>query len=275
MTTGNEWIGKVGSSWADEWRRTDRSFRDLTIRLLDAAGEERFGHALDIGCGAGEITLKLAESIPVGQVTGIDLSEDLVAVARERTAQLPNVRIEHCDAASWIAAPESRPGLLISRHGVMFFPEPIAAFAHLRQQASADARLVFSCFRERKANEWASALAGALPESGGWADPYAPGPFAFGDSGHTESILLASGWKDIVFEQVDYLMVAGQGDDAVEDALSYFLRIGPVARVIAERDTSERPVILARLREMLSGYRHGDTLALPASCWIVTARSSG
>ena len=275
MTTANEWVGKVGSSWASEWQRTDRSFSELTTRLLSAANEENFSKVLDVGCGAGEVTLKIAEGYPDRQVTGIDLSEDLLTVARERTVLCSNVRIELCDAASWIAPAGDRPDLLVSRHGVMFFPRPAVAFTHLRQQMKAGSRLAFSCFRERSANEWATALTSALPMINAPVDPYAPGPFAFGDSTYTESILDEAGWQDFAFERVDYPMVAGQGENALEDALSYFLRIGPAARAIAEMETSEKTVALARLRQLLSGYLRGDTVALPASCWIVRARSPG
>lgn len=275
MTTGSEWVGKVGNSWASEWQRTDRSFRDLTRQLLAVAQAQEFAHALDVGCGAGEIALRLAEGNPVRRITGIDLSQDLVAVASQRTDHLANVCIELSDAGTWTAPTDARPDLLVSRHGVMFFPEPVAAFTHLRQQLVPGARLAFSCFRERHENEWVSALATALPPPAAPIDPRTPGPFAFGESAYVKSILIASGWQDVAFEQIDYPMVAGQGDNALEDALSYFLRIGTAARAIAEMDASERPATVVRLRELLSGYLHGDTLALPASCWIVTAHADG
>jgi len=37
MTDASEWQGRVGASWAAEWRRTDRSFAPLTERLLTPA----------------------------------------------------------------------------------------------------------------------------------------------------------------------------------------------------------------------------------------------
>ena len=48
MTDRSDWEGRVGRSWADEWRRTDRSFGVLTDRLVEVATREAFSFALDI-----------------------------------------------------------------------------------------------------------------------------------------------------------------------------------------------------------------------------------
>ena len=60
--SGSEWTGRTGKSWAHEWQRTDRSFGPLTERLLAEATKVSFEHALDIGCGAGEVSLRLAQT---------------------------------------------------------------------------------------------------------------------------------------------------------------------------------------------------------------------
>ncbi|WP_324827087.1 class I SAM-dependent methyltransferase [Qipengyuania zhejiangensis] len=276
MTDKSEWTGRVGASWAGEWQRTDRSFRPLTERLLEATGAAPFARALDIGCGAGEITYWLAASNPSSNVVGADISEDLVAVARERTAGLTNASIELSDVSSWAAADAARPDLLISRHGVMFFADPVAAFAHLSRAAKNDARLVFSCFRSRRENLWVSELAGALPpENTLEPERYAPGPFAFGKREFVEDILSQAGWHDIGLEAIDYPMLAGEGENAVDDALSYFLRIGPAARVVAMMDQAKRDEAIPRLRAVIERHQDGASVALPAAGWLVTARSPG
>lgn len=276
MTEQSEWTGKVGNVWAHEWQRTDRSFVPVTERLLEVAASSRFERALDIGCGAGEISLRLARGNPSARVTGVDVSTDLLATARERGDGQANLRFEHGDAAKWAANAAERPDLLVSRHGVMFFADPTAAFAHIAGQASAKAPLVFTCFRERSVNGWVRELASALPPSEEPApDPDAPGPFAFGRRERVEAILAEAGWQDIGFEAIDYGMVVGRGDDAVEDALSYFLRIGPAARAVAATDDARRGEVIDRLRAVVERHHMDGQVALPASCWIVTARAPG
>lgn len=273
MTDISEWTGRVGSAWAEQWRRTDRSFGALTDRLLDPAAIGSFHGALDIGCGAGELVARLAPAHPAARVTGIDISTELVAVARTRCSHLANADFQQCDAAAWAAPQDRRPDLLISRHGVMFFPDPVAAFAHLRAGAAPAAGLRFSCFRRREDNGWAVALASALSAPAAAPDSAAPGPFAFADPARVEAILTAAGWSDIAFEPVDYAMIAGEGEDAVEEALAYFQRIGPAARAIAELPEAERPAVRARLRAVLASHRVGDQVAMPSAAWIVTARA--
>ncbi|MEZ5682587.1 MAG: class I SAM-dependent methyltransferase [Erythrobacter sp.] len=276
MTDKSDWTGKVGKSWAHEWQRTDRSFGPLTSRLVEMARNDGFAQALDIGCGAGEVTLKLAEGAPSSRVTGADISENLVEVARQRCAHLDNARIELADAARWRAGEGEAPDLLVSRHGVMFFDNPTAAFSHLLGQASPGARLVFSCFREVSDNAWVKELTSVLPKSDGpQPDPDAPGPFAFGRSARVKGILEDAGWRDIAFEAVDYPMIGGEGDDAVADALSYFLHIGPAARAVAALEGGARDDAIVGLREVIERHHKGGVVALPSAAWIVTARKAG
>ena len=74
MTDRSDWEGRVGRSWADEWRRTARSFGVLTDRLVEVATREAFSLALDIGCGAGETSLRLADARREARVLGVDIS---------------------------------------------------------------------------------------------------------------------------------------------------------------------------------------------------------
>lgn len=272
MTDASEWAGRVGTAWAEQWRRTDRSFGALTDRLLDRDALGGFEAALDIGCGAGELVERLAAEHPVAHITGIDISAELVAVARERCRGFANVEFVEIDAAAWQAR-DRRPDLLISRHGVMFFPDPVAAFAHLRTAAAPGAALRFSCFRNREDNGWAMALASALPGPVNPSEPAAPGPFAFADPARVEAVLTAAGWREVAFEPVDYAMIAGEGEHAVEEAVAYFQRIGPAARAIADLPERDRPSILERLRAVLESHLAYRQVVMPAAAWIVAARA--
>ena len=128
MTGASEWTGRVGGTWVREWERTDRSFGSLTAHLLDPAAIGDSNSALDIGCGAGEVAITLAARNPAAEITGLDISQDLLGVARERGSTFDNLTFREGDAARWTPANTARaPNLLISRHGVMFFDEPTRA----------------------------------------------------------------------------------------------------------------------------------------------------
>lgn len=277
VTGSSEWTGRVGTSWSQEWRRTDRSFGTLTPRLLDEVGTAPFSCALDIGCGAGEVSLALARAHPSAEVVGVDISGELLAVARRRGEGVNGVRFVEGDAAATNLAAARPFDLLVSRHGVMFFADPVAAFSHLRSLCAPAARLVFSCFRPLAENAWAKALGAVAGAPTAPPDPAAPGPFAFGDRARVEQVLGEAGWTGVGFEAVDYAMIASEGgvgrDAALDDAVGYFLRIGPGARAIADLDPAARDDATARLRETLARHYTDGRVSLPAAAWIVTARA--
>ena len=105
--------------------------------------------------------------------------------------------------------------------------------------------------------------------------PGQPGPFAFADNAYVERILSEAGWRDVAFEAVDFPYVAGTGDDPVEDALSYFLVIGPAARAAAQMEERERAAFVERLRGFLHDHLENGRVALQAGAWLVTARAAG
>jgi SAM-dependent methyltransferase len=272
MTGKEDWQGRTGEGWAAEWKRTDRSFGGLTERLLARSRAFAFRHVLDIGCGAGELSLALARGRPQARVVGVDVSPRLVEAARSRAASMSNVEFVVADAAQWHPANDFMPQLLISRHGVMFFADPPAAFANLAGLAADDAALMFSCFRDRAENPFFGEVAAVLPSPEEAPDPYAPGPFAFADRDHVTAILTDAGWQDIDFEPFDFAMIAGAGDDPVEDAMSYFQRIGPAARALREMDESTRAQTIPAIRKVAERNLRDGLVALHAAAWIVTAR---
>jgi len=277
MTEAYDWRGRVGDAWAEEWRRTDRTLAPVNEALVAAAAAAAGPRAriLDVGCGAGATSLALAAALADAEIVGIDLSETLVAAARERAGKLGSVRFEVADASRW--TPE-RAGfdLIVSRHGVMFFEEPVAAFAHLRALAGAGARLVFSCFRSRADNRWVTALRPIFerfaPAALAAPDPPA-GPFALADPARIEAILTGAGFARPDIRPLDFDFVAGAGADPVADAVGYFRRIGPFAALLRELDPRAGGAAIEALAEVAARHRAGDQILFRAAAWIVTAKA--
>jgi SAM-dependent methyltransferase len=269
MTSASDWQGGVGRNWAAEWERTDRTFAALTPDLLRAIAAEPGAQVVDIGCGAGEIALAVARARPAAQVIGVDISADLVEAATERGTELPNLRFSLADASTWIA-PGDPPELYVSRHGVMFFEDPPAAFAHLARSAAPGARMVFSCFRSVHENTWASDIRHLLPPAKPVpADPFAPGPFAFADPEHVRHCL--KGWRDVSFTELDFAYVVGTGTNPVADALSFLSRIGPAAAAIRTLSDNARAAFERGLLELVQSRHVGGRVCFPAAAWLVSA----
>jgi SAM-dependent methyltransferase len=275
MTSKIEWQGQVGNSWAAQWQRTDRSFADLTQQLVKTILSQGLARNIaDIGCGAGELSLRLAKATPLAHVLGLDISTELIATAQSRAADIPHLVFTCADAATW-RSPEFIPDLYVSRHGVMFFDDPVAAFANLAQAAAPGAGLVFSCFRGAAENAWAREIGALLPTPpASTVSARAPGPFAFADADYVHSILTQAGWTDVHFEPVDFDYIAGSGEDPVSDALDFFHHIGPAARTIKMLDGAERADFIQRLKSLAEQHLHDGTVRFAAAAWIVRAHKA-
>jgi SAM-dependent methyltransferase len=270
MTTKNEWQGRVGQNWARSHALTDRAFRGITAHLLDAIASLPGNEIIDIGCGAGELSLALAAARTGARVTGVDVSDDLVEAARRRAAEQPRCAFVIADAGAW--QPDRAPDLLVSRHGVMFFPDPQQSFAHLRAIAAPGSALVFSCFRALADNPWATEPPAALGLAGEPSSGYVPGPFALRDEGFTRELLARAGWRDIRLQRADAEFVVGEGPDALGQAVDFVTRIGPAAAAFAAMDHAGQESGRAALRARLAEFGTAGLVAPQASIWIVTAR---
>jgi SAM-dependent methyltransferase len=276
MTSANDWPGTVGDVWAEEWQRTDRCLAGLAVHLnaaildMAAPGSKTI---VDIGCGAGATSLAAAGALPERRVVGIDISPSLIAIATERGHGLDNLSFR-CGPAEDHLAGLAPVDLIVSRHGVMFFPDPVTAFATLREGTEPGAGLIFSCFRETALNPWATELVtaaiGDMPPA---PEGYVPGPFAFADPDFVRAMLDAAGWSRIEARPVDFAYRAGQGIDPLADALSLLQRIGPAASLLRQAPAGERAAMLGRVEDVIARHRSGDVVDFPAAAWLWSAHN--
>jgi SAM-dependent methyltransferase len=268
----SDWAGAIGDTWAEEWPRTDRTFAPVDTALTEAVAARLAGVAapriLDVGCGAGATSLSLAARLTDAHITGIDLSPALIDAARARAGADSRCTFTVADAGAW--AEEGDFDLVTSRHGVMFFDDPVAALAHIRTRAKPGAPLVFSCFRAPSLNPWASGLASLVPSLAP-ADPHAPSPFAFADEARVAGLLADAAWRDAAAVPLDFEYVAGAGDDPVGDAVGFFLRIGPTAAAIRQLDGAERQRLIDGLHAFVTAHHADGRVVFPAAAWIWSA----
>jgi SAM-dependent methyltransferase len=271
-----DWAKASGDIWAKRWRDTDRGLAPLHPHLISAvarrAPKSPF-RAFDVGCGPGSTSIAIAEACPAAAIVGCDVSPALVEVAKRRVADNGRIRLIIGDAET--VAPNEGPfDLIFSRHGVMFFDDPVRAFRSLRSAARRGASLVFSCFQAWELNPWASELASvaageALPMPG-----REPGGFAFADPDYVRDILNSSGWDGGKNESVEFRYVAAEGDDAVADALSFMTDIGPASRILQSLPEEDRGAASERMRAVLERQFDGNEVVFPAAAWLWTATAS-
>jgi SAM-dependent methyltransferase len=263
------WNGEAGRRWTAEQESQDRLLAPATAILFEAAAPQPGEAVIDIGCGAGETTLKAAAL--TGRALGVDVSEPMLARARERGAGSP-ARFILADATAYDFSAEAAD-LMISRFGVMFFAEPAKTFTNLRRGLKPGGRLAFVCWRAPAFNPWlmlpyAAAKPHLPPQPP--PPPDAPGPFAFCDEARVRGVLEAAGFSNIRVAAREFAIDIADGG-GLDAAVAKSLMVGPTSRALAGQPEAIRQAAGDAIRAALVEYVQGDEAPLGAAIWVVTA----
>jgi SAM-dependent methyltransferase len=265
------WNGRAGQAWVAEQETLDGMFAPLEELLTGAIPLGSPARVLDIGCGTGATTLAAARRLePQGECVGLDISEPMVTVARARAADAGLRASFVCADAQTHAFDAAGFDVLMSRFGVMFFADSVAAFSNLRSAASDGARLRFIAWRSATVNPFmTTALRAAAPllPSVPQPPPDGPGQFAFAAAPRVQKILEDSGWAEIDIRPLDVTCRIPE-----ERLLPYIGRLGPLSLVLDDVDATKRAHILATARRAFDPFVHGDEVRFVAACWDVSAR---
>ena len=260
--------------WVTYQDRFDRMLEPFARLILDAAGLAPGKQVLDVGCGCGATTLAAARAVAPGAVAGIDLSAAMLARARENAARagLVNVSFEQADAQ--VHQIGGSYDAVISRFGVLFFADPVTAFANLLAAAKPGGRLAFACWQPLADNDWLLVPLAALAEHVPLPEPEepgAPGMFSLSSTGRLRQVLSDAGWRDVsAVSQRTPILLGGGG--TLDDAISY-LRARPIVRrMVADADQATQDRAVTSMRDALARHVDGDGVRLNASIWVVTAK---
>jgi SAM-dependent methyltransferase len=269
------WNEKSGPKWVREQARLDKMIAPFGAEAMAALAPRAGEHVIDVGCGCGETSLALARHVTArGSVLGVDISKPMLERARERAAAagLSHARFVAADAQTH-AFPCDSADAIVSRFGVMFFADPAAAFANLRQALRENGRLAFACWQPMPLNEWMAvplmATASVVPVKPPPA-PGTPGPFAFGDRTRVEALLGRAGFRDVGFASFTPKVLVAGGED-LDASVEFVLQLGALSAVLEESPDAVARV-RAAVRQALEPYAGADGIMMESAAWVVTAR---
>ena len=252
-------------------------------RQLAPISEALFGYAalrpgervLDVGVGTGPTTATAREAVqPDGRVTGIDIAEGMIEAAK-RVVSAPDIEWLVGDVTTY-AFPAAAYDVAISRFGVMFFSDPVAAFTRLHDAVRPGGRLAIAtwCLLD------ATALFGipytiATTTLNRLGVDYAPVPadfsmFSLGDPAHVSEVLGAAGWREIRSVPDNRIVYAG-GASTPESAADDAVESGPLRVLLEGLPDDAVAEVRQALRDDFTRRSDGNGVPLPAGFMVTTA----
>ena len=266
------WNSAPGHAWVEMQTVLDETFTPLETLLVDAVAAASPARVLDVGCGTGATTLAVARRIaPTDGCIGVDISEPMIATARAR-AEREGVNVTFiCANAQEHAFDSASVDMLISRFGVMFFDDPVRAFANLRRAARRGADLRFIVWRSAAENPFMTTAertaAPLLPNLPPRKPDNAPGQFAFANAEHVAGILKQSGWTEIDIQSLDVVCTFPE-----QELVRYLTRLGPVGLALQDADDDTRARVIEAIRPSFDPFIDAANVRFVAACWMIGAR---
>ncbi len=236
---------------------------------------------LDVGCGFGDSTLRIAERVgPTGSAVGVDCAANFIAEA-EKEAKAAGV-----NNASFFVADVQQDDLrgpydsAFARFGTMFFNLPGAAMRNVRRALRPGATFTMIVWRKREDNPWLHEAELCVREivpvvSHEQTDQVhcGPGPFSMAGADLVSSMLVGVGFDQVTFERFDTDICIGRDvDEAI--ALGMDLRpAGEIIRLAGDEGAKRKDQVVAALRNVFTPYARKDGVWGPSSTWFVTARN--
>lgn len=267
----------------DIWLR----YRELIEASLGPHGEAALsmfappegGRCLDIGCGLGPTTFRLAELVgPEGHAHGVDVAPRMIEVAqRDLEADgAPNVSFAVADVESDDLG--ETYDYAFGRCGTMFFAHPVPAFRNVREHLAPGGLLNIVVWRRKLDNDCMHVAERVVEKYLEHPDETdeptcGPGPFAMANADTVSDMLKFGGYEDIRLARCDLPYKIGED---LDQAIAFNTAIGPAAEVLrlwGDRVDDIRPTIESELREALADFVQEDgSVVGPSSTWIVTGR---
>ena len=262
-------------------------YRDLVAGGLGAHGDAAMAahpprpgdRVLDVGCGFGDTTQRLAELVgPKGDALGVDVSEPFIELARAEAeeAGVANVRFAVGDVQ--ITAFEESFDYAFSRMGIMFFANPVQALRNVCEALSPGGTFCAVVWRRKLDNEWvlrAEAIVDKYLDHPEETDQptCGPGPFSMANADTVSEQFKIAGFEDVCLKRCDLPLKIGSD---LDHAVEFNMALGPAGEVLRlweDRIEEIKPKIAAELREALSDLDGPNGVYAPASTWIISAQA--
>ena len=262
------------------WRRYDRMEARLTAplseRMLDLAGIATGMRVLDLATGRGEPALRAAHRVgKTGSVFGVDLSESMLQMARERETLegISNLKLRAMNVELLDGIPIGHFHAALMRWGLMYLDSPVAALSAVRRTLLPGGVFVAAVWGEPERVQYFTlprlvlGRMASLPP----IDMERPGTFRYSDVRHLQHDFATAGFAIRQIEEMEVdVMEADSADKLIE-----WTRIFGLSRLLKDLPEEIQQAWEAQMLIEAEGLRRNGVIRLNGMTRIVVASTAG
>jgi SAM-dependent methyltransferase len=270
-TTRRQW-----EDAAEAWHRWGPTLEtwlgEATETMLDAVGVTAGCTVLDVAAGAGGQTLAAARRVGKdGTVVATDISPTILTFAAKAAAEagLTNVETLEADGENLDAVPEGIFDQVISRLGLIYFPDQQAALAGMRRALDDGGKVSAIVYSTPDRNQFFSIPVSIIRERAQLPAPQPgqPGPFSLGAPGVLEEVFGEAGFSDVQVTAVDAPLRMASAADCVRFERDSF---GALHQMLGGLPEDERPAVWDEIAASLAQFETDDGFVGPCELLVAT-----
>jgi SAM-dependent methyltransferase len=266
------WDGAAGDYWVDNGAILDASLARYRQAFLDATEINPSDTVLDVGCGTGQSAIDAARLASSGHVLGVDLSSQMLDLARQHAREqgITNIEFQQADAQVHPFDPASFDAA-ISHTGAMFFGNPVAAFTNIARALRTPSRLTLLVWQSLADNELNRDLTAILAQGPPLPTPPpdSPGAFSLADPDRARSILTAAGFTHITLDARREPMYLGDNTDIAHRLI---IGLGFTQALLNGLEDAARSRALDAVRANIDAHQTPDGVHYNSAMWLITAK---
>jgi ubiquinone/menaquinone biosynthesis C-methylase UbiE len=271
-TTRQQWED-AAEAWHGWGPTLETWLGPATEKMLEAADITTGSRVLDVAAGGGGQTLAAARRVgPSGRVLATDISPRILSYAAKVTAEagLSNVETREADGEALDVLPAASFDAVISRVGLIYFPDRQSALAGMRRVLRPGGRIAAIVYSTPERNSFFSIPVSIIRQAAQLPPPQPgqPGPFSLGSPGVLEEALNSAGFEDV---QVDAVPAPLRLPSAAECVRFERDSFGALHQMLAGVPETDRSAVWDQIEQALRQFETDDGFIGPCELLVASA----